>query len=327
MRAAVYEKAGAARDVLRLVDIPDPEPGPGEVRVELQWSGINPSDVKARAGLRAPMHGGAFTVPHSDGMGVVDQVGSGVDAARLGERVWLWNGAYERQFGTAARYIALPAAQAVALPEGVAGSDAACLGVPAMTAMHAVLRAGGVRGRTVLVTGAAGAVGHYAVQFAKLLGARLVIGTASSDEKMSIARAAGADVVLNYRTDDVGARVLECTGGEGVDRIIEVDIATNAAHALHSLAMGGQWVVYGSREREFRLPFFPMISRNVEAHFFVVYRLAAQDRRHAIEQLGTLLEQGQVRHHVARRLNLDEIALGHELVERGQVIGNVVLRI
>src|SRR5206468_7969252 len=156
-------------------EIPDPVPGAGEVRVRLRWSGVNPSDVKSRMGLRRKDLPFARIVPHSDGMGVVDAVGADVDRNRIGERVWIWNAAWGRAFGTAAEYIALPSDQAVPIPDGVPDEAGACFGIPALTAMHAVIAAGGVQGKSVLVAGGAGAVGHYAVQFAKLLGASQVI--------------------------------------------------------------------------------------------------------------------------------------------------------
>ena len=156
MRAAIYERTGPAREVLKLVDLPDPEPAAGEVRVRVQWSGINPSDVKTRAGAR-PTATPFPRVPHSDGMGTIDKVGAGVDRSRIGEQAWLWNAAWDgRTMGTAAQFVTLPSAQAVALPQGVPGDAAACFGIPALTALHAVRTDGGVQGKTVLVAGGAG---------------------------------------------------------------------------------------------------------------------------------------------------------------------------
>src|SRR5207249_8497387 len=172
MQVAYYEKTGSARDVLRMGERPDPAPGPGEVRVRLHCSGVNPSDVKSRAGRRNSAMPFPLVVPHSDGAGVIDRVGDGVPDARIGERVWVWNAAWGRSNGTAAQYITLPARQAVALPEGTEMEAGACFGIPALTALHAVQSHGGVRGKVVLVAGGAGAVGHYAVQFARRLGAR-----------------------------------------------------------------------------------------------------------------------------------------------------------
>lgn len=325
MRAACYEKTGPAREVLRILDLPDPSPGPGEVRVRVLWSGVNPSDVKSRAGLRSSVMPFPRVVPHSDGMGVVDGVGDGVAATRIGERVWLWNAAWGRPMGSAAGFVVLPSAQAVPMDPGTPDEAGACLGIPAMTALHAVLMAGGVCGQRVLVAGGAGAVGHYAVQFARLLGAAQVLATVSSEEKAAIAREAGADACVDYRSADAGGQILALTGGHGVDRIIELDIAANAALDLAVLRPGGDLVVYGSGRPEFTLPFFPLIARNITLRFFIVYHLAAQERATAEATLSSLLRSGRVRHLIAQRLPLDEIQTAHELVEGGRVVGNVVV--
>lgn len=327
MLAAFYERTGAARDVLQLGELPDPQPGAGEVRVRLQWSGVNPSDVKSRAGLRSSAMPFPRVVPHSDGMGIVDAVGAGVDAGRIGQRVWIWNGAWGRPAGTAAQFIVLPQRQAVPLPDGVAGEAGACLGIPALTALHAVLMDGGVAGKTVLVAGGAGAVGHYAVQFARRLGARHVAATVSSEAKAALARSAGAQTVIDYRRENVAERLREALGGPGVDRIVEVDFAANAALDLELLKPGGDCVVYGSGAPQFTLPFFPLIVKNVRLRFFIVYNLAEDERRAAEDALQRLLAGGDLIHNVAARLPLARIAEAHEQVEQGRVAGNVVLSI
>jgi NADPH2:quinone reductase len=327
MKAACYEKTGPAADVLRLVDLPDPEPGPGEVRVRLQWSGVNPSDVKSRAGLRSKAMPFPRVVPHSDGAGVIDRVGPGVPASRVGEPVWVWNAAFGRPDGTAAQYVALPSRQAVRLPEGVPPEAGACFGIPALTALHAVQGWGGVEGRTVLVAGGAGAVGHYAVQFARRLGARRVIATVSSDAKAALAREAGAHEIIDYKREDVAARVRELTDGRGVERVIEVDAAANGRLDAELLAPGGELVVYGSGAPEFALPFFPMISRNATVRCFIVYLLADADRASAEATLARQLAQGGLQHNIAERLPLSQIVRAHELVESGRVTGNVVLAV
>lgn len=325
MQAAFYERTGAAAEVLQLAELPDPQPGPGELRVRLRWSGVNPSDVKSRAGLRSKLLAFPRIVPHSDGMGVVDAVGEGVPAARVGERVWVWNAAWGRAFGTAAQFVVLPARQAVVLPEGTSDEAGACLGIPALTALHAVLCGGGVQGQDVLVAGGAGAVGHYAVQFAKLLGARSVITTVSSAAKAGLARAAGADLVIDYRTENVAERVRAATAGRGVDRIVEVDVAANAALDLDLLRPGGDFVVYGSGKGEFTLPFFPLIAKNVTLRFFIVYNLDEADRERAVAMLGGFLQRGVLQHLIAQRLPLAQIVQAHELVESGGAVGNVVI--
>ncbi|UUZ74987.1 alcohol dehydrogenase catalytic domain-containing protein [Polaromonas sp. P1(28)-13] len=169
MKAAWYSRNGEARDVLQVGELPDPQPGPGEVRVRLATSGVNPSDVKSRRGR--PLSN-ERVVPHSDGAGVVDAVGAGVSASRIGERVWIWNGQWQRSMGTACEAIALPEAQAVELPEGTSFDAGACLGIPALTAVQAVHLAGPLAGRDVLITGAGNAVGHYVTQLATQAGAR-----------------------------------------------------------------------------------------------------------------------------------------------------------
>ena len=328
MQAAYYERTGAAREVLQLATLPDPVPGPGEVRVRLRWSGVNPSDVKSRAGLRSSVLPFPRIVPHSDGMGIVDAVGEGVSPARIGQHVWLWNAAWGRAFGTAAQYVVLPARQAVPLPDTVVDDAAgACLGIPAMTALHALLCGGGVAGRRVLVAGGAGADGHYAVQFARLLGARQVLATVSSPAKAALARAAGADVVIDYRSEEVAERVREATQGLGLDRIVEVDIAANAALDATLLRRGGDCVVYGSGSAQFTLPFFPLIANNLTLRCFIVYHLVDADRERAEQTLTGWLERGVVAHNIAQRLPLEQIALAHEAVEQGQALGNVVLAI
>ena len=325
MQAAFYESTGAARDVLRVAAIEKPEPGPGEVRVRIACSGVNPSDVKSRAGLRSKVLPFPRIVPHSDGAGLIDAVGEGVPRARVGERVWLWNAAWKRAWGTAAEYVVLPAYQATPLPESVGFDAGACLGIPALTAYHAAAVDGGVAGKTVLVAGGAGAVGHYAIQCARLLGARQVIATVSNAAKAKLAADAGADLVLNYRTDDVAAKLRTATEGAGVDRIIEVDIAANAALDLQVLKPGGDLVVYGSAAGEFKLPFFPLILNHVRLRFFIVYELNAADRTQALAHMGAWLRRGALIHNVAARFPLARIAEAHELVESGQAMGNVVV--
>lgn len=327
MRAAFYERNVPARDVLQVMDVPRPEPQAGEVRVRLASSGVNPSDVKSRANLRGSGMPFARVIPHSDGAGTIDAVGAGVPAARVGERVWTWNAGWRRAFGTAAQCVTLPAEQAVALPENIDFAAGACLGIPALTALHAVRMDGGVAGKSVMVTGGAGAVGHYAIQMAKLAGASQVIATVSGEAKAKLALAAGADLTLNYKEEDVAARVLVATDGEGVDRIIDMDFAANVGMDFNAVAAEGDVVVYGSGRPDIAVPFFPAILKNVRVRFFIVYNLTREDRQAAIAQLTEWLARGQLAHKVALRLPLEQIAQAHEAVERGTALGNVVLDI
>lgn len=323
MRAVTFSQTGSARDVLRLTEVPTPEPGDGDVRVKIATSGVNPSDVKRRG--RAP-HGNAaefpVVIPHSDGAGTIDRVGADVPSGRLGERVWLWNAQFGRPFGTAAEYCVVPNEQAVRLPDDVDFAAGACLGVPAMTAFHAIAFDGPVRGQTILVQGGAGAVAHYAIQFAKRNGAR-VIATVSSEEKASHARAAGADVTIDYKREDVAARVRQLTR-EGVSRVVEVDLSANARTYPALLARRAHVIVYGSGAT-IELP--SLIPNWTRIQFFVVYTLDADERRAAIDAISSALVDRALQHAIARRLPLDAVVEAHELVERGGVIGNVVLEI
>lgn len=325
MRAAFYTEQGDARQVLRTGELPTPEPGPGEVRVRMRFSGVNPSDWKSRRGGAGRGMSAALVIPHSDGAGEIDAMGRGV-SGRMGERVWIWNGQWKRAHGTAAQYIVVPSDRAVGLPESVDYAVGACLGIPALTAIQAV-RLGQIgSGMTLLIAGGAGSVAHYAIQLAKLRGAR-VITTISSDVKADHARSAGADEVINYRTEDVGERVKALTGGRGVDALIEVDLRANAKLYPAVLAPHAAVVVYGTSAGETNLPGQWLLINSVDLRFFLVYELSATDRAAGINELTGLLEDGRLVHTVARHLPLEGIAEAHELVERGEVMGNVVLDI
>ncbi len=322
MKAAWYEKNGTARDVLTVGEMPTPEPGRGEVRVRLHVSGANPSDVKSR--MRRPL---AFPriIPHSDGAGIVDAVGQGVDKSRIGERVWIWNGQWKRAFGTAAEYIVVPEAQAVALDANTDFAAGACMGIPGLTAVQAVRLSEPCRGKTILVTGAAAAVGHYVTQIATLRGAR-VIGTASA-ERADHARAAGAAEIIDYKSEDVAARVKELTGGRGADAIIDMDFSSTAKLLPEGvLAPHGKLVCYGSNvAADVPLNFPAMLWGNLTLQMFVVYELTPADRAAAIADLRALLREGRLRHSIGARFPLDAIAEAHEAIEGGKVIGNVVV--
>lgn len=331
MRAISYRRCGPAAEVLEFGELPDPHPGPGEVLVRVHASGVNPSDVKTRAGLRGPIAHPRI-VPHNDGAGVIEAVGEGVDRARIGERVWLWNanrdfadGAHQGAVGTAADRVAVPAAQAPPLPDGTGFVEGACLGVPAMTAHRAALADGPLDGRTVLVTGGAGAVGHYAVQIAKWAGAT-VFATVSSAEKAGRAQAAGADAVIDYKREDVAARVLDLTGGRGVDRVIEVDFGANLETNLRLLKPGGAIAAYASAAApKPALDFYPFMNRNAAFRFVLVYAMEADAKAAAVRDIDVMLRQGRLTHPVAATFALEETAAAHETVESGRATGNVVV--
>ena len=324
MRAAYYEKNGPVREVLRIGEFDTPQPGRGEVRVRLRTSGVNPSDVKSRLGtVRKTAY--PRVIPQSDGAGEIDAVGDGVPQSRVGERVWLWNAQWKRPFGTAAEFIALPSAQAVLLPQGVSLEAGACLGIPAMTAAHAVSLAAATLGRTVFISGGAGAVSHYAIQFAKHRGA-MVITTVSSPEKAKIASEAGADHVIDYKRKDVGERVKEITGGHGVDAMIELDLTTNAKLIPVVVRPHGTVVVYGTMP-DATIPAGFCLVNSITLKFFLVYELTPGEREAAIGTIMRAIELDRLVHNVAKTFPFAEMAAAHEAVESGTVPGNVVVTI
>ena len=326
MRAAWYTATGPARDVLTLGELAAPEPGPGEVRVRLHTSGVNPSDVKSRGGASGRNSGHRQIIPHSDGAGIIDMLGGGIPGDRLGRRVWVYNAQFMRPSGTAAEYVVLPEQLTVPLADGTDFAVGACLGIPLLTAHQAVAGDAPVAGRTVLVCGGAGAVGHYAVQIAKLKGAT-VVATVSTDAKAAHARAAGADHTINYRTDDVTLRLMDITAGRGADRIVDVDTTMHAALLPHWVAPTGTIASYGSKNATAAIPVRDLRNKNVTIRFILVYALNREQFSATIADVTSLLEAGRLKHTIARRFPLAEIAAAHEAVETGSVIGNVVLDI
>lgn len=327
MQAAFYTRQGPASEVFTVGEQPTPQPGPGEVRVRLRTSGVNPSDFKTRkGGPGRPTLAWPLVIPHSDGAGTIDAVGAGVSERRIGERVWIWNGQWNRPFGTAAQWIALPSAQAVAMPDSLGDAEAACLGIPAFTALQAVRLAQLQPGMTVLVAGGAGSVGHYAIQFARRKGAT-VLTTVSTEAKAEHARRAGADHVIRYRDEDVAARVKAITGGQGVDAVIEMDLTANARLYPACVRPHATLVVYGMGALESTLPTFWLMRSQATMKFVFIYEISDADRQAGLRELDALLREGTLLHTVGQRLPLAEIARAHDLVEQGQVLGNVVLDI
>ena len=326
MQAVVYTRNGDP-DVLELVEREVPEPGPGEVRVRVAVSGVNPTDWKSRRANPIPA---GFQVPDQDGSGVVDAVGNGVDPAVLGERVWLWEAAYRRPWGTAAEYTVVPQRQAVLLPARASLQLGAALGVPFLTAHRCLtlgesmpdrLDPGALEGKTVLVQGGAGAVGNAAVQLARWADAR-VITTVSSPEKAQLAAAAGADDVINYRTEDVPTEVRKIVP-RGVDAIVEVSAARNAEADAQVLAMHGSVAIYADDGGEtVTIPIGPMMGPNARWQFVLVYTEPNDAKGAAIEDINAAVADGAVRIGVGAGLPvhlfaLAETAKAHEAVENG----------
>lgn len=330
MKAAWYERKGAARDVLVIGEMPTPRPAANEVLVEIRASGINPSDTKGRGGARGNI-AMPFPriIPHQDGAGVIAAVGEAVPQSRVGERVWVYEAQLGRPFGTAAQYTTVPASRAVPLPDGVSFEEGACLGVPALTAHRCVFADGAVDGQTVLVTGGAGAVGFYAIQFAKHGGAR-VLATVSSPAQAEIAFRAGADFVINRREKDVVAevRLLLSTEERCVDRVIDVAFGENLSATLKLLKPGGVIATYSSDAvPEPVLPYWELVTVNATIHFVLVYVMDEKAHGDAVELTSAGLRDGWLKHNLAGVFPLERLADAHELVESGGATGKVVVAV
>ncbi len=327
MRAFFFDAFGPARTVLQSGEIDTPKPGPGEVLVRLHASGINPSDVKKRAGSFPDLLDDGYVIPNSDGAGVIEAVGPGVSGQRIGERVWVYQAQYARRFGTAAQYVAIDSTRVAHLPENASFAIGACLGIPVMTAHRCVFADGSVNGQLVLVTGGAGRVGHYAVQWASQAGAE-VIATASKPEDSRACTQAGAAAVVDHRSSDFVDAVLTAASGRPIDRIIDVEFGANLPVSLEVLRTGGTIATYSSTQvPEPRLPFFRMMYQDITLRFVIVYAMPEAAKAHAIADIDRALHNGSLQHRIASRLPLDEIASGNELVESGRPRGCVVLDI
>lgn len=327
MRAAWFEQFGTAQDVLQVGDRDTPVAGPGEVLVRIATSGVNPSDVKKRAGSFPNLLDDGFVIPNSDGAGVVEAVGEGVDTSRVGERVWLYQAQYGRRFGTAAEYLTIDTGRAPGLPDAASFEIGACLGIPVMTAHRCVFADGDVGGQTVLVTGGAGRVGHYAVQWASQAGAR-VIATASNDDDKSVCIAAGAKHVVNHRGDDVAAAVLSANDGEPIDRIVDVEFGGNLPTSVEVLRIGGTIATYASTNvPEPRLPFFQMMYKDITVRMVIVYAMPEAAKQQAVTDIDKALSTNALQHRIAHTLPLEDIARSNEIVEQGTIRGAVVLTI
>jgi len=326
MKAAWYERKGPAAQVLQVGERPMPEPAAGEVRVRVHRSAVNPSDTKNRSGLRrSPVMPFPFVIPHQDGAGLVDAVGAGVDAARIGERVWIHEATLERPWGTAAQFTVVPAHKAVALPDGADFDAGACLGIPAMTAHRCVMADGPVAGKTVLVQGGAGAVGWYAVQIARQEGAR-VIATVSREEQAVRAREAGAHEVIDRRAESVPDRVQALAGG--VDRVVEVSFGANLAQDIALLRPGGVIATYASDAvPEPALPFGQLLQKDLTVRFVLVYAMSRAAHDEAADWITRALAERRLRHQVYRTYPLDEIVAAHEATESMSNVGKVLVAV
>lgn len=325
MKAAWFEQFGAAAEVLILGEQADPKPAAGEVLVRLKTSGVNPSDVKKRAGAFPNLLDQGLVIPNSDGAGVIDAVGDGIGEGRIGERVWVYQAQYGRRFGTAAQYVALESRRAIPLPDNVSFEVGACLGIPAMTAHRCVFADGPVAGQTILVTGGAGRVGHYAIQWASGGGAR-VTATASSPADEESCRKAGAHTVVNHRQGSWWRKVVAANEGAKVDRVVDVAFGANLEQTLELIRIGGVVATYSSTQvPQPQLPFLRMMFMDLTLRLVIVYAMPEEAKQHAIEDLDEALRAEGLQHRVAHSLPLEDIARANELIEKGGFRGCVVI--
>ena len=325
MKAVWYERTGPAADVLTFGEMPTPVANRGEVRVRLEASGVNPADVGRRGGGYSAMEF-PRVIPNSDGAGIIDQIGDGVTRLKVGQRVWLFNGQRNgRAFGTAAESIALAEHLVTPLPDGLSFAAGATLGIPAMTAWCCLNADGPILGQTVLVTGGAGAVGHYAVQLAKWGGAR-VIATVSSERKAEQARLAGADLTINYRNEDVAAKALAFTGQRGVDRVVDIDFGGNIATTLKLMAMNSTIAVYATNgDRNPVVPMRELMGKCITLRTLVLFALPPPLLAAAQADISKWLAGGTRIHNIAGHFALSETAQAHLAVEKGDKLGTVIV--
>jgi len=303
-------------------EIPDPLPRAGEVRVRIRYSGVNPTDWKRRTG-EAPLHHG-FQVPHQDGSGNIDLVGDGVKPERIGQRVWVYHAAVGHEFGTAAEYVCLPERQAVVLPTGISLAQGATLGIPYLTAAHALSFAKDLDNANVLVQGGAGAVGYAAIQLARQSN-HTIVTTVSTDYKADLADQARPDAVLNYRSPTFASQ-LAGFAGTGFDLITEVDLRMNLATYIPHLACDAHIVAYASDGSDAPVPVRSMMFRNANAHFFVVYLLAQKQVDAAVESVQEMLTFGDFTSLPLHEYELDAVSDAHDDVQEG-LVGRAIIRI
>lgn len=326
MKAAWFESFGDAFDTLLIGELEKPEAKSGEVLVRLTTTGVNPSDVKKRAGAFPNLLDEGLVIPHSDGAGVIEAVGDGVSADRIGERVWVYQAQYGRRLGTAAEYVAVDSSRAPNLPDITSFEIGACLGIPVMTAHRCVFSDGSVEGKTVLITGGAGRVGYYAIQWAKQAGAR-VIATASNDADKATCESVGADYVVNHRQGSWSENVLAFTNGDKVDRVIDVEFGANLPEVLKLIATSGTIASYSSTQvKEPQLPFLQMMFMDLTIRLVIVYAMPEQAKQAAIIDINSKLAANELQHRIAHVLPMREIARSHQLIEQGGFGGCVVVK-
>jgi NADPH2:quinone reductase len=325
MYAAWFDRFGEAKDILRYGEVETPVAGPGEVLVRVKTSAINPSDVKKRAGSFMNLLDDGFVIPNSDGAGVIEAVGEGVDKSRLGERVWLYQAQFARRFGTAAEFVAIDSGRAPRLHEDTVYEVGACLGIPAMTAHRAVFADGDVSGQTILVTGGAGRVGYYAIQWASQAGAT-VIASASKYADRESCEKAGAHHIVDHRSEYFKDSIFSAAGGKPIDRVIDVEFGANLETSVAVLKVGGVIATYSStQDPQPKLPFLHMMYKDLTVRMIIVYAMPEGAKAQAIYDIDRALTRKRLHHRIVEILPMSEIVKGNEIIEEGKVRGSIIL--
>jgi len=325
MQAIWYERGGPAAEALQSGTMDMPEPGAGEVRVRMVWSAVNPHDVKKRLDGRETGTLGRI-IPHSDGSGEIDQVGEGVPAQRIGEQVWLFAAQVGQASGTCAQYCVVPAWKAVRLPEQVSLREGACLGIPAVTAVTALIAGGAVAQKRVLVAGGAGRVGAYAVQFAKLSGAQVTATAAAKDRAM--VEQMGAVRCFDYTDSELAAQLRDDTGKKGYDLIIESRFGGNIELDARILSRNGVIAAYGFDDNlSPAVPAMQLVMRNAVCRFIGIFALSREQQEATLRQVGELLNRGGVQHRVGMEVGLADTASAHQRIEAGRLSGAALISI
>ncbi len=329
MKAITFEKFGKSDEVLKIKELDLPSVGEKDVLVRVMTTSPNPSDTNKRNGSFPALLDDGYVIPHSDGAGVVEAVGSGVDGSWVGKRVWIFNAQYGRRFGTGAQYVSLPEEFIVELPDNITFAQGACLGIPVMTAHRCLFSDGDIAGQTIVVSGGAGRVGNYAIQLAKKAGAK-VIATIVEDGDRQACIDAGADAVVNTLAESENASdsILAANDGNRVDRIVEVQFGANLLLDLDIIKLNGVIATYNSNiVKEPVIPFFQTMYQCPTIKFVIVYAMPLEARLQAISDITKWLEEGAIDIRIGAEMPMGEIAKAHDVIEAGKVRGAVVVNL
>ena len=315
MLAAWYKNFGTAENVLETGEFAEPKPGKGEVKIKIHSSGVNPSDTKKRAGSNPDILNDGPVIPHSDGAGEIVDVSDEKLRHRIGEKVWVYESQHNRRLGTAAEFVCLPSNNAVRLPDGVSYDTGAMLGIPAMTAHRCVYNSDGIRDRYVLITGGAGRVGHYCIQWAKKAGA-IVIATSSNNKGGQDCKQAGADIILSHPSETFKQEILDLTKGHKIDKIIDGDFGKNINHLLSVIKPNSSISTYASMtEKTPGIPFYQMMNLNVQIKMVFVYDMPKKAKESAILDITKALKENKLLNRLYKNYNLKEISQAHQKIE------------